>query len=53
MPAPTIFDEDTYAWTHGAAIPAPSGGSVIDVESRAAIVLIIAVLKSAGLIQQD
>ena len=58
MPAPTIFDEDTSAWVHGAAIanPASPGGAYVQAEAvgvRDAIVSILAALRSAGIIAQD
>lgn len=52
-PQPGQWDEDTSSPTHGAAVAAPTGGATQDAEARAAIVAIIAILKSAGLMQQD
>jgi hypothetical protein len=53
MPEPKFFDEDTYAYTHGEAIPDPTGGTTVDAEARAAISGILAALRSAGIIAQD
>lgn len=38
------------AWQTGAAVSVPSGGSVIDVEARAAVESIVARMRAAGII---
>lgn len=53
MPDPKVFDEDTRAWVHGAAVANPSGGATVDAESRTAINAILAALRSAGILAQD
>ncbi|MCP3817828.1 hypothetical protein NLX86_06660 [Streptomyces sp. A3M-1-3] len=58
MPEPKVFDEDTNAWTHGAAIadPASPGAAYAQAEAvavRNAVVAILAAMRSAGLIAQD
>lgn len=52
MPEPTVFDEDTNAWTHGPGIADLSGG-VYDATAEGAINDILAALRSAGIIAQD
>lgn len=58
MAAPSVFDEDSMSWTHGAAIsdPASPGASYVQAEVvalRTAIVGILAALRSAGIIAAD
>lgn len=53
MPEPRYWDEDTSAPTHGPAIADPTGGTTTDTQARAAIVSILAALRSAGIIAQD
>lgn len=52
-PEPQFHDEDTHAPVHGQHIADPAGGATVDAESRAAIVAILAALRSAGIIEQD
>lgn len=58
MPDPKVWDEDTSAPTFGNAITSPTAPSAGYVQAEAtsmktAVDAIIAVLKAAGLIQQD
>lgn len=50
MPAPTVFNAATGQFCHFPAILNPSGGAVIDAESRTATVSILGVLRSAAVI---
>lgn len=52
MPEPTVWDEDSQAWTHGATIADLSGG-VYGATAEAAINDILAALRSAGIIAGD
>lgn len=51
MPEPTAWDEDTNAWTHGAAIA--DVGATYDATVQGAINDILAALRSAGIIAGD
>lgn len=51
MPEPKVFDEDTLAFTHGAAIA--NVGATYDATVQGAINNILAALRSAGIIAQD
>lgn len=48
MPEPKVFDEDTRAWTHGAAI-----ADLSVAPTAADFNKVLAVLRSAGLIARD
>lgn len=55
---PTVFDEDTGAYVHGAAItdPASPGAAYAQAEAvavRNAVVSILAALRSRGIIAKD
>jgi hypothetical protein len=45
----TVIDQDSFCYTHGALITAPSGGATIDSQSRTAVVAIIAALVNTGI----
>ncbi len=58
MPEPKVFDEDTNALVHGAAVadPASPGAAYVQAEAvavRNAVAAILAALRSAGIIAQD
>ncbi|MEV2277866.1 hypothetical protein AB0I72_20000 [Nocardiopsis sp. NPDC049922] len=54
MAEPTVFDEDTGAYVHGAAIPDVPTDVSADVAANAdAINGILAALRSRGIIAQD
>lgn len=55
---PTVFDEDTGAYTHGAAIANPASPSAAYTQAEAvavrdAVVAILAALRSRGIIAKD
>lgn len=55
---PSVFDEDTGAYVHGAAItnPASPGGTYTQAEAvavRDAVIAILAALRSRGIIAKD
>lgn len=51
MPDPKVFDEDTNAWTHAAAIA--NAGATYTAAEQGIINAILAALRSAGIIAQD
>lgn len=55
---PNVFDEDTGAYVHGAAIPDPAspGATYVQAEVvalRTALVAVLAALRSRGIIAKD
>lgn len=50
MPQPTLLNKATGQWVHHAAITAPTGGTIVDDESRTAVGSVIAVLQAAGVV---
>ncbi|MEV6791252.1 hypothetical protein AB0M87_04455 [Streptomyces sp. NPDC051320] len=50
MPQPTVLNAATGQWVHAAAITDPSAGASIDIQGRAAMVAILAALRSAAVI---
>lgn len=50
MPQPKVFNKATGQWVHHAAIADPTGGTTTDTQGRAAVVSILAALRSASVI---
>lgn len=48
-----VFDEDKIAWVHSEAIADPSGGVTVDVEARAVITALLALLRDLNFIAED
>jgi hypothetical protein len=46
----TAIDQDSFCYTHGVLITAPSGGATIDTQARTAVVAIIAALVNSGIV---
>lgn len=50
MKGPLVVDQDSFAYVHAAAITDPTGGTVIDAQSRTAVVAVLAALRGLGVI---